>query len=74
VAEIDVAVAVEIDAVFDVGRRQKAPIRSRNGRSPRCTIFSAASNSPWNSSVRRQSCAMVASVRITGILPMSPLP
>ena len=37
-------------------------------------IFSAASNSPWNNSVRRQSCASVVSVRITGNLPISPLP
>src|SRR5947209_1646303 len=43
-------------------------------RSPRCRIFSAAISSPWNSSVRRQSCAMVASTRNTGSLPMSPLP
>jgi MFS family permease len=35
---------------------------------------SAAMSSRWNSSVRRQSCARVAIVRITGSLPMSPVP
>ena len=34
----------------------------------------AKRNTARFSSVRRQSCAMVARVRMTGILPMSPLP
>src|ERR1700692_3554235 len=49
-------------------------MRSRNGRSPRWTICRAAISSRWNSSVRRQSCASGATVRITGSLPMSPVP
>ena len=39
-------------------------------RSPRCRI-SARTALGWNSSVRRHSCAMVASTRTTGSLPMS---
>src|SRR5207253_4077030 len=34
VAEIDVAVAVEIDAVFDVGRRQKLRLADLAGKRP----------------------------------------
>ena len=82
-AQVDAAVAVKVDAVFDVRRRQELGLADlagkgaydvASGRSPRCTILSAAISSPWNSSLRRQSCASVASVRITGSLPMSPVP
>ena len=82
-AQIDAAVAVVVDAVFDVGRRQELGLPDLAGigadqvaqrQSPRWTILSAASSSRWNSSLRRQSCASVASVRITGSLPMSPVP
>jgi hypothetical protein len=76
-AQIDATVSVEIDSIFDVGGRQELGLpylagigadEVRSGKSRRARMCNAAMSSLWNSSLRRQSCASVASVRITAAL------
>ena len=82
-AQVDTAIAVVVDAILDIGRRQELRLPDLAGISADQVAqrqvaalhdLNAAINSPWNNSVRRQSQASVASVRTTGSLPMSPLP
>ena len=83
VPQIDMAVAVEVHAVFDVGRRQKLRLADLARISP--DHVTQAKIATLHDLERRkqfalkqfaaaQSCAMVASTRNTGSRPMSPLP
>ena len=84
VAQIDVAVAVEVDAVLDVGRRQELGLADLAGIGAD-QIARAAGRRAARSSARRSARPGTArcggsrapssrATRITGSLPMSPVP